>query len=75
MGWGSKVREPDYFVWFDPHKWMHKDFRYPPSSREAVAMREAIKPGPDYVPNMRAEITRLTAENADLKARLTAQPL
>lgn len=48
-------------------EWMHKDFRYAPSSPEAVALREAIKPDPaHYVPDLQAEVRRLREENARL---------
>lgn len=65
--------EPDWFVWFEPRNWMHKDFRYPPPSPVAVRLREAIKPGPDYVPHMKADLAAARARIAELEARLTNQ--
>lgn len=52
--------------------WMHKDFRYAPSSPEAVRLREAIKPDPaNYVPDLQKEVVRLRAENAEQRSALT----
>ena len=48
--------------------WMHKSFRYPPSSPEAVAARALCVPGPDWVPNLQAENRRMVTERAELLA-------
>ena len=50
--------------------WMHKSFRYPPSSPEAVAARALCVPGPDWVPNLQAENRRMLTERAELLATM-----
>jgi hypothetical protein len=52
--------------------WMHKNFRYLPSSAEAIDARAKCVPGPDYVPY---KIAALKAEIASLRAVLTRQAL
>lgn len=48
--------------------WMHKDFRYAPSTPEAVEARAKCVPGPDYAPY---RIAALQEEVARLRQALT----
>lgn len=52
--------------------WMHKDFRYAPSSTAAVEARAKCVPGPDYAPY---QINALKAEVVSLRKALTARSL
>ncbi len=48
--------------------WMHKDFRYAPSSPAAIEARAKCVPGPDYAPY---QIEALKAEVSSLRQALT----
>ncbi|MEY4241372.1 MAG: hypothetical protein RJA14_1068, partial [Pseudomonadota bacterium] len=50
----------------------HKDFRYPPSSAEAIEARAKCVPGPDYVPY---KIAALEDRIRSLERALTGKPL
>ena len=52
--------------------WMHKDFRYPPSSAEAIEARSKCVPGPDYAPY---RIAALEDRIRSLERALTGKPL